>query len=136
MARKLSKPWWLFIGIAVILGIAFSVNQIFLGPLIVHEYTYYYSLLGLFVGCSFLLFPAWKGAARDRVPWYDILLALLMWGATGYMGMHGFEIVDESWVYTGPIESVILSVVLWFISLEALRRVGGLPFAYSPLFKN
>jgi len=134
--RNLSKIWLMLFACVTLTGIAISINQIYLlGVLTFPEHSYYYTMLGLFMGFSFIIFPASKGAPRDKVPWYDIVLMLLTGLCSVYMAIHSFEIIDEAWIYTGPPEAVVLSIGLWFLGLEALRRAGGMPlFIFSLLF--
>lgn len=122
-------------------GIAFTINEIFLLGIVYHEYVYFYGLLAVFLSSSFIIFPAIKGSPKKKIPWYDILLFLVTVGACSYMMIHAFEISDEGWVYTGPPLSMICSIILWGIALEAIRRAGGLAlflfasvFSFFPLF--
>jgi TRAP transporter 4TM/12TM fusion protein len=116
-------------------GIAFSINEIFLLGIVYHEFVYFYGILAIFLSASFIIFPATKGAPRDRIPWYDILLALATVAGCAYMMIHAYEISYEGWVYTGPPSSTVASILLWGIALEGLRRVGGLAlFVFAALF--
>ena len=123
------------------LGIAFSINEIFLLGFVYHEFVYYYGLLAVFFSSSFVIFPASKNAVKGGIPWYDIVLFLATIAACSYMMIHAFEISDEGWVYSGPLASTIFSIILWGLALEGIRRVGGYAlfwfaaaFSFFPLF--
>jgi TRAP transporter 4TM/12TM fusion protein len=122
------------------LGILFSINEIFMLGFVYHEFFYFYGMLAIFFSSAFAIFPAHKGA-QHHMPWYDYVLLFISVICCVYMMVNAFKISDEGWVYSVPLTATVVSVFLWFLALEALRRVGGLPlfffaafFSFFPLF--
>ena len=76
--RGLSGVWYILFLVFTVSGIFIAINQIFNWQLFVHivwiETTYLYILLAVFLSLSFIIFPAYKGAPRDLVPWYDVAM--------------------------------------------------------------
>jgi len=83
---------------------------------------YLFFLLALFTPCVFLWIPATKGASRDRVPWYDILLSLAAFGGFLFLALSAFDIVLEGWAGLCPANIVAPLVLLWLLVIEASRR--------------
>ena len=138
--ERLGRKYTPIFAVISLCGILLSINEIFMVGFVYHEFFYYYGLLAIFLSSVFVLYPATK-ATLKRLPWYDVVLFLLTAFSCGYMMMHAFQISDEGWVYVGPVESTVISLLLWGLCLEALRRVGGLPlfffaafFSFFPIF--
>lgn len=124
--RKLGKVWEPIFAIITFFGVLASINEIFrLGWLSYHENAYYYGMLAVFLSSAFLLFPISKGASKSKTPWYDISLFLLTIFCCGYLMLNAFRIANEGWVSAGPIFSIVVSILMWGLILEALRRAGG-----------
>jgi TRAP transporter 4TM/12TM fusion protein len=129
--RELPALWRVITGLMTLASIALAINQIFglgffIGEVIL-DGTYLYIMLGTMLAMVFLYFPAWKGAPRDRVPWYDVLLALAILAIGAYFALHAEEIVLEAWEYTAPALATYLAFATWVLVLEAGRRAGGWP---------
>ncbi len=86
---------------------------------------YQYALVGLLVPLVFLIFPASSKASLDKVPWYDMLLALAMFCLALYFFSNAEKIIDYGWEMGAPDYMVILGFLLWLLVLEATRRAGG-----------
>jgi TRAP transporter 4TM/12TM fusion protein len=86
--------------------------------------------LGLFLAVTlpliFLLYPAVKKAPRDRLPWYDVVLALASLVPTLYESFVAHEIVYLGKVSATGLEQVLF-VLLLLLLFEAVRRTVGLP---------
>jgi len=80
----------------------------------------------LVMALVFLLVPARKKMAMDKLPWYDALLAILSLIIGFYLAIFYKEIVVELGLLI-PIR-VALGVVAVFLVLEATRRLIGWPF--------
>lgn len=79
--------------------------------------------LGLVLSAIFLGVPATKNSPRDRVPWYDwILAALGLYGGL-YLLIYYPQIVMKLGIITTG--RFILSVIVVALILEAIRRVLG-----------
>ncbi|HEY9054350.1 MAG TPA: TRAP transporter fused permease subunit [Rectinemataceae bacterium] len=84
--------------------------------------------LSMVLPLAYLLWPVGKKAPKDRIPWYDALLALLSFAP-------GVYIVANYWSITTRIVQVdsvtpaqlILGILLVILLLEGARRVVGLP---------
>ncbi|MCP3969965.1 MAG: TRAP transporter fused permease subunit, partial [Rhodobacteraceae bacterium] len=88
---------------------------------------YLYTLVALLMPVVFLLWPVAKWAPRDRLPWYDIALAIIAFAVASYCVVHGTEIVDDGWEYDAPDSAFYVALVFWAIVLEGARRAGGWP---------
>ena len=128
------------------IGIFLNVNNLFnlrffVDHLII-DTSYYYLLAGLFLGVSFLIYPAHPGV-RSRVPWYDWLLFVITVGVTGWLAWNGERIVLEGWDIRAPLFATILAGIFCIMALEGVRRIGGLFlfliclfFFFYPLFSE
>lgn len=118
------------------LGLLMAVNQTFNLKLLGFEplgNSYLYYLIGLFLAAAFICFPAWSGA-RDKVSWYDWVLAMLALTSCGYLGYHGLTMINMGWEYMAPTEATVFSGVLLVLVLEGVRRCGGWPLLFVSLF--
>lgn len=77
----------------------------------------------LVIGLVFIFAPASKGAARARVPWYDIALAMGGAAGCGYV-LYNIEAVSnlEEITYAG----VIFGTIMVLVVLESVRRTAGM----------
>ena len=69
---------------------------------------------------SLLLFPAKKGAPRDKLPWYDVILILLSLVTGGYLILN-IERLDSIMMPADTFQQV-LAVIMVVIVLECARR--------------
>jgi len=140
--RTLS-PFWLYI-IATLstAGISLAILQIFvIRPLIENGYLYW--LLALFLSIVFIVFPATKKASRDRVPLYDVVSFLLTFGISIYLALNAWDITHSGAAFQAPLYLSIPSLIFCLLTLEAVRRAGGMGlfifssfFALFPLFSS
>ncbi len=83
--------------------------------------------LGLFLGMvlagAFLSVPAWKGTAKDHVPWYDMVLAVLGFGAGLYIVVFYPAILEQLGIV--DTSRVVMSTLAIVLVLEAVRRLTG-----------
>ena len=101
--RQLPAFWTALVQIFGALAVLLAINQLYNfnlgGALILLDNQYYYLLLALLVPLSFLVFPAGRRAADDRVPWYDIALFALTLSIAIYLAVRGRAIIDGGWEY-------------------------------------
>jgi len=105
---------------------------------------YFYLLIALMLPFTFLIFPGTSSAPLDRIPWYDLLLFVLTFGASVWLMMNIRKAAALGWEFDGAPQNVIVAgLVMWFVLMEALRRTGGwslllsvLPFTLYPLFAD
>jgi len=81
---------------------------------------------GLVLSLVFLLVPARKKMAMDRLPWYDSLLAILSLFVGFYLAIFYKEIAVEMGLLLP--HRVALGMVAVLLILEATRRLIGWPF--------
>jgi TRAP transporter 4TM/12TM fusion protein len=122
----LTRTWLI---LAALGSVAASIYMIFnlgnpLGLYVPLETEYFYLMLALLLPLPFLLYP-FSAAGRERMPWYDGLLALLALVIPSYFCIQGNAILDDGWEYDAPRHALWLAFVLWAIVLEATRRAGG-----------
>lgn len=120
--NKLNKPLTMFISIILI---AFAVFQLYttISPIPSQLLRAYHVAFVLFL--TFLLFPATKGMRKDRIPWYDFVLALLALAVTLYIPFNYAYLVKNIGNYR--LIEVIIGVVGILLVMEACRRTVGLP---------
>jgi TRAP transporter 4TM/12TM fusion protein len=145
--RTLSPTWQLIVTVVGSLAILLSVYQIFkidaridelwalmggtsrIGyALLVNEYLY--ALVGMMLATVFIVFPAYGKQRRDRVPFYDVVLAIAALVATFYLLANSLDIQEEAWEYLAPTWAQWLAVLVWALVIEAGRRTGGWPIFF------
>ena len=123
-------PFWAalfaaFVAAAVLLATNQLFNLGFFVNYVIIDSRYLYLLIGLLLPLVFLVFPAWKRAPRNRVPWYDVLLAVLTFACAMYYVWNAERILDEAWEYVAPPTAVYVSLLMWALLIEVGRRTGG-----------
>jgi TRAP transporter 4TM/12TM fusion protein len=73
----------------------------------------------------YLLYPARKGDIKDRVPWYDIVLAVAGLAAGFYQVFFYEALLNRSGLNT-PLDFIVAGIGVLLV-LEATRRVAGWP---------
>ncbi|SFR80985.1 TRAP transporter, 4TM/12TM fusion protein [Marinobacter daqiaonensis] len=91
------------------------------------ESQFFYTVVALMLPLVYILWPMNRSAPRNRVPWYDIILFLATTGICGFFVYNAEQILDRGWEYAAPDYAMVMSFLLWFTILEAVRRAGGLP---------
>lgn len=128
--RVLPQKWRAVMAILTTISILLAINQIFnLGffvGYVVLDSRYMYLITGVMLAMVFITFPASKHSP-DRVPWYDIVVMVLIALIFSYYAWYAERIVLEAWEYAAPPLGVWLSLVTWVIVMEAGRRAGGWP---------
>lgn len=101
---------------------------------------YYYALLALLLPLCYLIFPPTKSATRY---WYDVVLALLAFSICAFFFVSSETMLDYGWEFSAPAHAVWMSYLLWALTLEAVRRCGGvtlfwlvLVFSLYPIFAD
>jgi len=89
------------------------------------DMSYFAVLIAAFVSFTFLIFPATKNAPRDRVPWYDTILAVASLAGPIYVSIYNMDILLEGWVIFPPLGGKIIALITWAVIIEAVRRTGG-----------
>ncbi|MFC2002856.1 TRAP transporter permease [Chloroflexota bacterium] len=86
-------------------------------------------LLGTFLPLSFLVFPATKKAPRNKVPWYDVILAVLSVAGPAFVFIFALRLSESLWQIRPPPLQMGLGILTWVLVIEGARRVVGWPFA-------
>jgi TRAP transporter 4TM/12TM fusion protein len=84
---------------------------------------YYGFFLAIVFASVFLLVPPTKGAARNRVPWYDVVLSLMGFVVGLYVAILYPKILWRLGVITP--DRVIMSTIAILLILEGVRRLTG-----------
>lgn len=134
--ESLPKLLKLIFIVLTIFGIGIFIFYIFSWSIrgqVLESFTYYYLLYVAFFTGVFLTLPMRK-KDRDRVPWYDLIFAALVFGIFIYLAINGHEIMVTGWLYNPPMFRVALACIVGLLALEAGRRMAGIPFAVICLF--
>jgi TRAP transporter 4TM/12TM fusion protein len=117
------------IAIATLASIGLVLNQLlnlkFFAGLTLLENQYLYLLAAAFIPVAFLCYPAGTRRPSQPIPWYDWFLATTAAALAGYFAYTGKTNLEQGWEYAAPAYAKWLSVLLWLIVVEALRRTGG-----------
>lgn len=153
-SRQLSSPeppnlrltlfWKVITGVLTVIGILVTMNQVFFWQLFglsIPTNSFLYLLGAAFFPIVFIVFPLWK--ARDKsngqdgpghvgnrdsrtgVPFYDVILAVLISGVSVWFASHGNDISYFGWSMVAPTTATVLGIVYWTFILEILRRTAG-----------
>ncbi|MDR0587760.1 MAG: TRAP transporter permease [Burkholderiales bacterium] len=77
---------------------------------------------------AFLLFPAKPGKIETKIPWYDLLLAVVSALPSLYVVLNYESVINRiQQVDVLTMPQVVLGIVLALLLLEGTRRVVGLP---------
>lgn len=131
--RQLVGGWlWiprLFTLILTLLTIDYLFNLQLINLVTQVESQFFYTVVALMLPLVFLLWPMNRFAARNKLPWYDVLLFVASAVICGFFVFNAEQILDRGWEYDAPHYAVVMSFLLWMTVLEAIRRAGGLPIA-------
>lgn len=146
--RTLRGFWRIALIVATAATIFLCINQQFALRFFV-GYTqlnteYFYLLIALMLPFTYLIFPGSERASLDRIPWYDIALAVVTFAASLVLMAHIRKAAEAGWEFGGaPMAAFLAGLVMWAMLMEALRRTGGwslllciLPFTLYPLFAD
>ncbi len=116
------------------------VGRPLLDSIIVLETHFYYALLALLLPFAFLVY---RSNSRFELMWLDTLLAILAFSSCVWLFQHAEPILDEGWEFIAPERAIQVSLLLWVLVLEAIRRAGGIAlftlvslFSIYPLFAD
>ncbi|MEI0516339.1 TRAP transporter permease [Brachyspira murdochii] len=97
---------------------------------------------------AYLLFPMKKDMPKDKLPWYDVILAVIGAASWSYITINFDSLVRRAGIYTST--DIIIGIIGILLVFEACRRIVGLPIliisivfiiyalfgAYAPGFLN
>ncbi|MFZ2102015.1 MAG: TRAP transporter large permease subunit, partial [Oricola sp.] len=84
---------------------------------------FFAAILALTLPIAFLTLPARRLEAREIVPWYDAVLAVLSFAAVAYIAVGYPQFVLL--IFSRPIEVWLPGIIIVLLVLEALRRATG-----------
>ncbi|MFC1868578.1 TRAP transporter permease [Thermodesulfobacteriota bacterium] len=82
-------------------------------------------LLGVFLPSTFIIYPATKKAARDKVPWYDQILVWLSLLGPAFVFIFALRLTESMWPLRPPPFALAIGLITWGLLLEAVRRTAG-----------
>jgi TRAP transporter 4TM/12TM fusion protein len=80
-------------------------------------------MLGAGLMLVYMVFPARRGTAKTRVPWYDWFCGLAGLAAGWYIGFTFDTLVER--MLERPLDALVVASILYLLSLEGLRRATG-----------
>ena len=122
--------------VVTVICLAFSVMQLFAALTGRIPNTQLRPLhLGFVMTISYMLYPAKKGLKKDRLPWYDIVLALLSLGCCLYIALQHVELANRYGKVFSPgqdgyvryVTDIAIGALLIVLLTEICRRVVGYP---------
>jgi TRAP transporter 4TM/12TM fusion protein len=128
--RSLKGPMkWVFVFLTA-LALAVSIFNLFhltLFGFVMIDLAYWALILGVFLPFSFLVFPLSAKSPKERIPWYDYLLAALSVPGPVYVIVYAEPLLVEAWATQPSMIAYILGLLTWLLLLEATRRIAGVP---------
>ncbi|MFC2000884.1 TRAP transporter permease [Chloroflexota bacterium] len=105
---------------AMIVALIYVFHIVIFGRIML-DYAYFYLLVALLLPLVIIWTPIRKGATKDRLPWYDVLLVCLCFAAPFYFFLKTDEIL-LGWVAKSPLYVTITAAIFWIVVMEAARR--------------
>ncbi len=128
-----------------LIGCIITINQVFnIGIFNFYPVSnsFLYLLIAFFQPISFLIFPFNKNN-KNKILFTDIIAAFAIFIIGIYFSINSENILSRGWDIEAPILPTILSFIFIILSLESLRRTGGLIifvialfFALYPIFAD
>ena len=130
--RNLNHIWKGILVVFSVFALVLAILQIFLlkpfGFMLI-ETAYFYYLIAFYVSLVFIVFPVSQSRPKDQIPWYDYFLFCFCLSISIYYASMALDIIQKGWEFRAPFLPTILSVCLWLMVLEAVRRATGLVLA-------
>lgn len=119
-------------GIAVVILFLFRIN---VAGRSFTENGYYFLLMALLLSPLFLYVAPSRGKGSFvKLPWYDVLAALLAFGIPFYLFLTSFQMSVKGWDVIAPTHVFIICLIEVILVLEAVRRSVGTIFAIICFF--
>jgi len=128
--QSLPKPVKIIFLLLTCLGIAAFIWYTFgwsVAGFVLEEVRYYYVLYATFAPCAFLLLPM-RRRDRNRIPWYDLIMAAVVFGICTYYTVNAWFIFFKGWVPPPGTLQLVSATIIGGLALESARRMAGLPF--------
>lgn len=111
----------------------------FLSEWVQLETHFYYALIGVLLPLAFL-FYRYAASPRWNLLALDVLCAAVSIYCCAWLFDNSVQMLDEGWEFVAPDHAIYVSLVLWLLIMEAVRRVAGtvlfvlvLIFSFFPL---
>jgi TRAP transporter 4TM/12TM fusion protein len=112
-------------GVGVFIFVTFGFN---IGGWVFLTFQYFYLLYALFLSGVFIMLPARK-KDRNRLPWYDILMAALAFGICLYWVLIAWDISQLAlWIPPRHSQDLAAAIIFCLLAVESGRRLGGIPY--------
>ena len=79
--------------------------------------------VGFLLLLTYLLFPAWRGASRKKIAWYDAILALTAFALAFYHWIFEADLIQRSGSPT--LADMVVGTIVVVLVFEAARRIVG-----------
>jgi TRAP transporter 4TM/12TM fusion protein len=106
-----------------LIAIAWALNLPRMVNLGFYPQQFFAAVLACVLPLAYLMAPARRGAGRDRVPWYDICLAVLSAAVAAYIAIRYPQLVLN--IFMRPLDVWLPGLIIIALVLEALRRFTG-----------
>ncbi|MEO4045056.1 TRAP transporter fused permease subunit [Hoeflea sp. CAU 1731] len=120
LARPVADAFALLLTLAAVCW-ALSVPRYF--NLGFYPQQFFAIILACVLPIAFLTLPARMGANRERVPWFDVALAVLSFAVVTFIAIRYPDLVLK--IFSRPPEVWIPGLIAILLVLEALRRATG-----------
>jgi TRAP transporter 4TM/12TM fusion protein len=123
---RMSRRVQISIAVLMLLAMILVIINVFhLSPfgIVMVDFFYLYLLCALLVPLVFLLMPA-RAKDESKLPWYDLLLALISFAIPPYFAYRAEEILT-TWTTLAPSHAVLLAGIYFVVLMEAARRAAG-----------
>ncbi len=126
--RPLTGYLGTLVAVVCVLAAALALDNVrafgapLLSGLITVETHYYYALMALLLPPAFLLY---RSNPRFDLIGLDLLLGLLAFSICVWLYLNAETMLDEGWEFGAPDLGNSLSIILWVLVLEAIRRIAG-----------
>ena len=132
LGRYAFLPLWAKIAFvtAITIAIFFFIFYRFglhFGDWVIEDPDYYYLLYVLLMFGAFLIVPMRK-KDKQRLPWYDVVFAVIISGICIYYVLKAETILSGFWEPPNTLTPLVLAYVVLLLALESGRRIGGIPF--------
>lgn len=109
-----------------IIGLLLVINQIFditfFSGIILIDKSFNFLIVGILLPLVFIHFPLKK---EPYFYWLDIVLFFVCGISFFILSWHGYEIIFKGYEYSAPLFFVIISVIIWAILIESVRRTAN-----------
>lgn len=138
-ANRVTPLWRIAIIVHTLVGLLFTINQVFylqMFGLTLTTASFLYVLCACFLPIVLIVTPLRKASVEEAggessshsppgVPAYDVVLIAATIGLSLWFAWHGVEIAEFGWAFVAPTTATVLSIIYWGLVLEILRRSAG-----------